>query len=57
MFEPGAIIEMTKGYSGVRGKVVERTESPYEFYVIKLDNGISLVAGTSAFVNANREED
>ncbi len=41
---------MTKGYKGVKGKIIERTESEFEFYVIKLENGISLVAGPSAFV-------
>jgi hypothetical protein len=50
MLEPGTPIEMTKGYKGVKGTVIERTESEYELYVLKLDNGIHLVAGPTAFV-------
>lgn len=50
MFESGTRIEMTKGYKGVKGVIVERTPSPYEFYILSLENGIHLVAGPSAFV-------
>lgn len=50
MFETGAPIEMTKGYTGVKGVVTAKTDSPYEFYVVKLENGINLIAGPSAFV-------
>lgn len=50
MLEPGTPIQMTKGYKGVKGTVIERTESEYELYVLKLDNGIHLVAGPTAFV-------
>jgi hypothetical protein len=50
MLEPGTKVEMTKGYRGVRGTVVEGTASEFEFYVIRLENGIHLVAGPSAFV-------
>lgn len=50
MPEPGTKIQMTKGYKGVNGKVLEKTESQFEFYVLKLENGIHLVAGPSAFV-------
>ena len=50
MLEPGTKIEMTKGYKGVKGEVVERTESDFEFYVLKLENGINLIAGPTAFV-------
>ena len=41
---------MTKGYRGARGTILARTDSTYEFFIIELDNGISLVAGPSAFV-------
>ena len=54
MLEPGTKIMMTKGYKGVKGLIVERTDSRFEFYIIKLDNGIHIVVGPSAFI---REED
>ena len=41
---------MTKGYKNVKGVIVEILESRLEFYVIKLDNGIQIIAGPSAFV-------
>jgi hypothetical protein len=41
---------MTKGYRGARGTILARTDSAYEFFIIELDNGISLVAGPSAFL-------
>lgn len=50
MFEPGTQVEMTKGYRGVRGTILERTDSDYEIYVLKLDNGIHLAAGPQAFI-------
>ena len=50
MLKPGTQIEMTKGYKGVRGVIVERTQSQFEFYVLKLDNGIHLIAGPTAFL-------
>lgn len=50
MLEPGTQVKMTKGYKGVRGRILERTESPYGFFVVELENGIHLVAGTSAFI-------
>jgi len=40
---------MTKGYRGVRGVIMEKPDSPFEFYVIRLDNDIHIVAGPSAF--------
>ena len=43
-------IEMAKGYRGVRGTILARTDSKYEFFIIELDNGIRLVAGPSAFL-------
>jgi len=53
MLEPGTPIEMTKGYKGVKGTVMERTES--EFYILKLDNSIQLVAGRTAFIVLEKE--
>jgi hypothetical protein len=50
MLKPGTPIEMTKGYKGVKGEIVERTESRLQFYVVKLENGLHLVAGPTAFV-------
>jgi hypothetical protein len=49
MLEPSTRVEMTKGYRGIRGVIIEQTESPFEFYVLRLVNGIHLVAGPSAF--------
>jgi hypothetical protein len=45
---------MTKGYKGIKGVVLKRTRSELELYVLKLDNGIHLVAGPSAFVPAGK---
>jgi hypothetical protein len=50
MIKTGTGIEMTKGYSGVKGEIVETTDSSYEFYVVRLDNGINIIAGPSAFI-------
>ena len=50
MIDPGTHVEMTKGYKGVKGMVVARTESSFELYILKLANGLNLVAGPSAFV-------
>jgi hypothetical protein len=41
---------MTKGYRGIKGVIAEKTDSPFELYVLKLDNGIHLAAGPSAFL-------
>lgn len=49
MFKPGTRVQMTKGYRGVKGVITELTDSSYEFYLVKLDNGINIVAGPSAF--------
>ena len=49
MLKPGTRVEMTKGYRGVRGVITGLTDSAYEFYLIKLDNGINIIAGPSAF--------
>jgi len=50
MIEQGTQVEMTKGYRGVRGVVTQGTQSKFEFYVLKLENGVHLVAGPSAFI-------
>ena len=47
---------MTKGYKGARGVVLERTESEFEFYILRLDNGLHIVAGTTAFVPLEKEK-
>ena len=49
MIQPGVRIEMTKGYRKTKGVIKEKTDSPYEFYVICLDNGINIIAGPSSF--------
>lgn len=49
MLPPGTPIEMTKGYKGVKGLVLERTGSRFELYVLRLENGLHLVAGPTAF--------
>jgi hypothetical protein len=55
MPDPETRIEMTKGYRGVRGTILARTDSMYTFFIIELDNGIRLVAGPSAFL-VDRED-
>ena len=50
MLKPGTKIVMTKGYKGVKGMIVEKTDSRFEFYIVKLDNGINIVVGPSAFI-------
>ena len=57
MLEPGTKIVMTKGYKGVKGVIVRRTESRFEFYIIKLDNGIHIVVGPSAFIREQKAKD
>ncbi len=54
--EPGAEVIMTKGYKGVRGIIEEKTDSNYGFYIIKLENGIHLVAGAESFTPITDEE-
>ncbi|MGA8239369.1 MAG: hypothetical protein WB818_02275 [Desulfobacterales bacterium] len=39
---------MTKGYRGVKGEILERTQSQFDFFVLKLENRIHLVAGPTA---------
>ena len=49
MNTPGTKVTMTKGYRGSKGVIIENTDSQFEFYVVELDNGISIVVGPSAF--------
>jgi len=55
MFTPGTLVKMTRGYMGIEGVVTERTESRFEFYILKLDNGLNLIAGPSAFIPLEKE--
>ena len=57
MLKPGTKIVMTKGYKGVKGVITEMTDSSFEFYIIKLDNGIHIVVGPSAFRTGKDPED
>jgi len=54
MFKPGDWVQMTKGYKGILGVIEEKTDSPFEMYIIALDGGIRIVAGPSAFVPEDR---
>ena len=56
MAEPGTRVIMTKGYRGIGGVIMEKTDSDYEFYIIKLDNGLHMVAGPSAFTGGEATE-
>ena len=57
MLNPGTLIKMTKGYKGIEGVVTERTESRFELYILKLDNGLHLIAGPSAFISIEKKDD
>jgi hypothetical protein len=50
MFTPGTLVKMTKGYRGIEGVITEKTKSRFELYVLKLDNGLNVIAGPSAFI-------
>ena len=50
MLQPGTRVKLTKGYKDVQGVISQKTDSPYEIYVVDLDNGISIVVGPSAFI-------
>jgi hypothetical protein len=49
MLDNGTEVVMTKGYKGVKGKIREATDSPYEFYIVHLDNKIQIVVGPESF--------
>jgi len=53
MLLPGTKVKMTKGYKGMEGTILEKTRSPFDFYVVRLENGLHIVVGPSAF---NEEE-
>lgn len=57
MLKLGTRIRMTKGYRGVRGVIMDKTLSRFEFYIIKLDNGINIVIGPSAFITEGNSKD
>ena len=50
MLQPGTRVKLTKGYKDVSGVISQKTDSPYEIYVVDLDNGISILVGPSAFI-------
>jgi len=50
MIQTGTRVKLTKGYKDVLGVIAQQTDSPYEMYVVDLDNGISIVVGPSAFI-------
>jgi hypothetical protein len=50
MLQPGTRIQMTKGYRGIAGEIIAKTDSRFDLYLIELANGIRIVAGPSAFV-------
>ena len=56
MLETGTRIKMTKGYKGVKGVVIEKTDSQLEFYIVRLDNGITIIVGPSAFITQRDPE-
>jgi hypothetical protein len=57
MFTPGTLVKMTKGYREIEGVVTEKTESRFELYILKLDNGLNLIAGPSAFIPLEKKEE
>ena len=57
MLKAGTQIEMTKSYRGIKGLIVEKTKSRFELYILKLDNGLSLVAGLSAFTPLDKSSE
>ena len=57
MLKTGTQIEMTKTYRGIKGVIVERTKSRFELYTLKLDNGLNLVAGPSAFTPLDKSSE
>jgi hypothetical protein len=57
MLQPGTKVKMTKGYKDMPGVILQKTGSSYNLYVLKLENGIHLVAGPSAFVPGEDEKE
>jgi len=56
MFTPGTLVKMTKGYRGIEGVVTEKTKSRFDLYILKLDNGLNLIAGPSAFIPLEKKK-
>jgi hypothetical protein len=56
MYKQGDRVQMTKGYKGIPGVISEKTDSPFEMYIITLDTGIKIVAGPSAFAGEERSK-
>jgi hypothetical protein len=56
MYKQGDRVQMTKGYKGVSGVIDQKTDSPFEMYVLTLDTGIKIVAGPSAFEREERSK-
>lgn len=56
MLEQGTRVLMTKGYNGVKGKIIDRLDSSLEFYVVRLENGMHPVVGPSAFTVIENSE-
>ncbi len=50
MLAEGTRVKMTKGYRGAEGRIVLKTDSKFELYVIFLENGLRVVAGPAAFI-------
>ena len=49
MLKTGSEIALIKGYRGEKGVITGKTRSRFEFYIVKLDNGINIIVGPSAF--------
>lgn len=49
MLARGTKVRLTKGYKGAEGTILEKMGSPFDFYVVRLENGIHIVVGPSAF--------
>ena len=56
MFIPGTVIKMTKGYRGIEGVITGKTKSRFELYIVKLDNGLNVIAGPSAFIPLEKKK-
>jgi hypothetical protein len=56
MLKPGTYVKMTKGYKEAEGVVTQRTGSPFEFYILKLNTGLNVIAGPSAFIPLEKDE-
>ena len=55
MYKAGTSIEMTKCYKGTKGIIIDKTQSRFELYTLKLNNGLNLIAGPSAFIALEKE--